>query len=143
MNVVAIQGRITRTPELKQTQTGTSVMSFSVAVDRRFSGGEEKKTDFFDCVAWRNTAEFIARNFSKGQMIAITGHLEVRQWTDKDGNNRKNTEIIVDNSDFCGDKKKDDSGEYQSAPQSATPSPTSVPASAFAELDEDDGDLPF
>ena len=136
MNSVNLIGRICHTPELKYTQTNTPVMSFSLAVDRRYSS-EGKLTDFFTVVAWKHTAEFISRNFSKGQMIAITGHLEVRKWEDKKGNKRSDTEVVTDQADFCGDRKNQEGSEKSNIPAPAS-------ASGFTDLgDEDDGDLPF
>ena len=126
MNIVALTGRITHTPELKQTPSGTAVLSFSIAVDRRFSG-KEKQTDFIDCVAWRTTAEFIARYFIKGDMIAIEGEIQTRNYEDKHGGNkRKAVEVVVSNVSFCGGKKDQTT-------------PTDV---EFEEIGGDD-DLPF
>ena len=108
MNSICIMGRITKAPELKTTTTGTSVLSFTVAVDRNYQKqGEEKQTDFINCVAWRTTAEFIAKYFAKGQMIALTGELQTRSYEDKDGNKRTATEVVASKVSFCGDKKKE------------------------------------
>ena len=105
MNVSVFTGRLTTDPELKKTQNDTSVTSFCVAVDRKYQPqGEEKKTDFIDCVAWRNTAEFITKYFSKGSMIGIEGEIQTRTYTDKEGKNRKVTEVVVNNASFCGSK---------------------------------------
>lgn len=124
MNIVALTGRIAHTPELKQTPSGTAVLSFSIAVDRRFSG-KEKQTDFIDCVAWRTTAEFIARYFSKGDMIAIEGEIQTRQFEDKHGNKRKAVEVVISNVSFCGGKKEQSKQDIE-----------------FEEIGGDD-DLPF
>ena len=107
MNVACITGRLTKDPELNKTGNGNAVLSFYVAVDRSYQKtGEERKTDFIACVAWRQTAEFIARNFSKGQMIAVNGELQTREYEDRNGVKRIATEIMVNNVSFCGDKKK-------------------------------------
>lgn len=143
-------GRLTRDPELRQTQGGTSVVSFTIAVDRDFKGsGGEKETDFIDVVAWRNTAEFVAKYFSKGRLAVVEGRLQIRTWTDNDGNKRKRVEIVADNVYF-GDSKKDagngdsyraDSHGGSSYGSGSAPYPGSD--GNFAEVDEDDGELPF
>ena len=129
LNRIIVMGRLTRDPELRRTNSGTAVASFAVAVDRDFkSQSGEKETDFIDVVAWRNTAEFVSKYFSKGRMAVVEGRLQLRDWTDKDGNKRRNAEVLADNIYF-GDAKRDtDSGAAQ---------PT-----GFTEI-EDDGDLPF
>ena len=142
LNHITIMGRLTRDPELRRTGSGTAVASFTVAVDRDYSGKDsEKKTDFIDCVAWRQTGEFISKYFAKGRMIVVDGRLEMRDWTDKDGNKRRSAEVIVENAYF-GDSKRDT--EQTSAPANygsyATPA---APASDFAMLDGDDLQLPF
>lgn len=101
MNKAILMGRLTKDPELRTTQTGLSVCSFTVAVDRR---GKEKATDFISCVAWRQTAEFISKYFTKGRMIAIVGSIQSRNYTDKNGNNRTAVEVLVDEVSFAGDK---------------------------------------
>ena len=142
------------TPELRRTGSGVAVASFTLAVDRDFAAqGAEKETDFVDIVAWRNTAEFVSRFFTKGRMAVVTGRLQIRNWTDKEGNKRRSAEVVADNVYF-GESKRRDGGD---APRPAAPS-TSAPAhrgsyggydnvpqggSAFSELDDDDGDLPF
>ena len=154
LNKVFIMGRLTRDPELRRTQSGTAVTSFSLAVDRDFkSQSGEKETDFIDVVAWRSTAEFVAKYFSKGRMAVVEGRLQIRDWKDKDGNNRRSAEVIADNIYF-GDSKRDGAGSYDSAPAYGAPgggynAPMggyAAPmggASAFSEIDEEDGDLPF
>ena len=114
LNHITVMGRITRDIELRRTGSGIPVASFTVAVDRDFSGkdGGEKETDFIDCVAWRNTAEFVSKYFAKGRMIVVSGRLQIRGYTDKDGNKRKAAEIVADNCYF-GDSKKDDQGAPQ------------------------------
>ena len=147
LNKVFIMGRLTRDPELRRTQNGTPVTSFSLAVDRDFkSQGGEKETDFIDVVAWRSTAEFVAKYFTKGRMAVVEGRLQIRDWKDKDGNNRRSAEVVADNIYF-GDSKRDGAGSDYSAPAYGAPmggysAPMGGP-SAFAEIDEEDGDLPF
>ena len=115
INNVVLLGRIPAAPELKQTTSGTSVTAFCIAVDRRFQQKDgEKQTDFINCVAWRNTAEFITRYFNKGDMIAVTGEIQTRKFQDKSGNNRVAVEIVVDNASFCGGKN---SGGNDNAPK--------------------------
>ena len=153
LNHIVIMGRLTRDPELRSTQSGVSVASFTVAVDRDFGGrdGGEKQTDFIDCVAWRQTGEFVSKYFHKGSMIVVSGRLQSRKWQDRDGNNRTNWEIQADNVYFGesrgssgGSFSRDDnsySGNYGSndgGRQNSAPAP-----SAFAELDDGDGELPF
>lgn len=105
MNNVVLMGRLTAAPELKQTPSGVSVTTFSVAVDRRYTPkGQDRQTDFLDCVAWRQTAEFITKHFRKGKLIAVQGSVQTRSWQDKQGNKRKAVEIVVDKADFCGDR---------------------------------------
>lgn len=131
LNHITIMGRMVRDPELRQTAQGTSVVSFTLAVDRDYqSGGSEKQTDFIDCVGWRSTAEFINKYFHKGSMAVVSGRLQMRPWTDKHDNKRVSAEVVVDNIYF-GDSKKNTGnaeGNY-TAPE-------------FSEYN-DDGDLPF
>ena len=102
INNVVLMGRLVATPELRNTQTGVAVTSFTIAVERSFArAGEQRQADFIDCVAWRNTAEFISKYFQKGSMIAVTGSIQTRSYDDKNGNKRKATEIIVDQASFC------------------------------------------
>ena len=150
LNKIIIMGRLTRDPELRRTGSGTAVTSFSLAVDRDFkSQSGEKETDFIDVVAWRSTAEFVAKYFTKGRMAVVTGRLQIRNWTDKEGNKRRSAEVVADNVYF-GDSKRDaESGPAPSYGQSggygqsygAAPSP--APASDFAMLEGDDAELPF
>ena len=150
LNKIFIMGRLTRDPELRRTQSGTAVTSFSLAVDRDFkSQSGEKETDFIDVVAWRSTAEFVAKYFTKGRMAIVEGRLQIRPWTDKDGNNRRSAEVVADNIYF-GDSKRDSAGDMggYSAPAYTAPAggysaPVGVGSSGFAEIDEEDGDLPF
>jgi single-strand DNA-binding protein len=150
LNKIFIMGRLTRDPELRRTQSGTAVTSFSLAVDRDFkSQSGEKETDFIDVVAWRSTAEFVAKYFTKGRMAIVEGRLQIRPWTDKDGNNRRSAEVVADNIYF-GDSKRDSAGDMggYSAPAYTAPAggysaPVGGGSSGFAEIDEEDGDLPF
>ena len=114
LNHIVIMGRLTRDPELRRTGSGIAVASFTVAVDRDFGGrdGGDKETDFIDCVAWRHTGEFVSKYFTKGRMIVVSGRLQIRSWTDKDGNKRRTAEVVADNCYF-GDSKRDDQGGYQ------------------------------
>ena len=150
LNKIFIMGRLTRDPELRRTQSGTAVTSFSLAVDRDFkSQSGEKETDFIDVVAWRSTAEFVAKYFTKGRMAIVEGRLQIRPWTDKDGNNRRSAEVVADDIYF-GDSKRDSAGDMggYSAPAYTAPAggysaPVGGGSSGFAEIDEEDGDLPF
>lgn len=130
-------GRLTRDPELRHTQSGTAVASFTLAVDRPFSK-DEKQTDFIDVVVWRQTAEFVSKYFQRGQMCAVSGRLQIRDWTDKDGNKRRSAEVVADNVYFTESKKRDSGGDT-----SNTYDGYQTPTSDFAELEDDDGDLPF
>ena len=159
LNHIVIMGRLVRDPELRRTGSGVAVASFRVAVDRDFvpKDGGERKADFIDCVAWRQTGEFVSKYFTKGRMIIVNGRLEMRDWTDKEGNKRTSAEIVVANAYF-GDNKRDDNGSYNgnnySAPANSYGSapannygsysaPASAPASDFAMLEDDDAQLPF
>ena len=149
LNHITIMGRLTRDPELRRTQGGTAVCAFTVAVDRDYSGkdGADKQTDFIDVVAWRQTAEFVSKYFTKGRMIVASGSLQSRKWTDKNGNSRVSWEVIVNNAYF-GDSKKDGPQTNYGQPAAYAPPPAvgyQQPAygGCFAELNEDDGDLPF
>lgn len=148
MNQIVLMGRLTRDPELRRTQNGTAVASFTLAVDRGYASrdGGERQTDFIDVVAWRNTGEFVSKYFVKGQMAAVTGRLQIRDWTDRDGNKRRSAEVVADNVYFTESKKSREANGFSAAPtrndyDSGYSAP--VPSSDFAELDEDDGDLPF
>ena len=119
LNKIFIMGRLTRDPELRRTQSGTPVTSFSLAVDRDYkTQSGEKETDFIDVVAWRATAEFVAKYFTKGRMAVVEGRLQIRAWQDKEGNNRRSAEVVADNVYF-GDSKRDAAGDnsgYSPAP---------------------------
>ena len=148
LNHITLMGRLVRDPELRRTGSGVAVASFCVAVDRDYQSkdGGERKADFITCVAWRQTGEFISKYFAKGRMIVVDGRLEMRDWTDKEGNKRTTAEVIVDNAYF-GDSKRDgdNSGSYTApaAPAYGGYSAPAAPASDFAMLDDDDAQLPF
>jgi single-strand DNA-binding protein len=139
LNHITIMGRLTRDPELRRTGSGVAVTSFTVACDRDFTDKQsgEKKTDFIDCVAWRQTGEFISKYFSKGRMIVVDGRLEIREWTDKEGHKRRNAEVIVENGYFADSKRDTEETTYGGY---ASPAPAS---SDFALLTDDDAQLPF
>ena len=144
LNHITIMGRLTRDPELRRTQTGVAVCTFTVAVDRDFQSRDaaEKQTDFIDVVAWRQTAEFVSKYFAKGRMIVVDGSLQSRKWQDKSGQNRVSWEVIA-NSIYFGEGKRDSSDSYGSAPvRDYAPAEQSAP-SAFSEIEDDDGLLPF
>ena len=150
LNRIVLMGRLTRDPELRRTQSNLAVTSFTLAVDRDFkSQNGEKETDFIDIVAWRATAEFVSKYFTKGRMAVVEGRLQLRDWTDKDGNKRRSAEVVADNVYF-GDSKRDaEAGGYH-APAYGAPAgggnraPAPVDAhSDFAEIGEEDGELPF
>ena len=155
LNHIVIMGRLVRDPELRRTGSGVAVASFRVAVDRDFvsKDGGERKADFIDCVAWRQTGEFISKYFTKGRMIIVDGRLEMRDWTDKDGNKRTSAEIIVANAYFGDSKRDGDSGSSYGGNNYTAPaapayggntySAPAAPASDFAMLEDDDAQLPF
>ena len=168
LNHIVLMGRLTRDPELRYTQSQIPVASFRIAVDRDFGRGEERQTDFIDIVAWRSTGEFVNKYFRKGSMIAVSGRLQMRDWTDRDGNKRTSAEVVADNVYFGDSARRDGearsdggydrgsgsygggydrqsyggsrqgSGSYGQGQQQSAPAP-----SAFSELDGDDGELPF
>jgi single-strand DNA-binding protein len=161
LNHITIMGRLTRDPELRRTGSGIAVASFTVAVDRDFGGrdGGERETDFIDCVAWRQTGEFVSKYFTKGSMIVVSGRLQIRNWNDKDGNKRRTAEVVADNVYFGESKRNSDGGNYAGnsyggntyggntynapAPSYGGYSAPAAPASDFAMLDDDDAQLPF
>ena len=166
LNHITIMGRLTRDPELRRTGSGIAVASFTLAVDRDFGKNDngERETDFIDCVAWRQTGEFVSKYFTKGRMAVVSGRLQIRNWNDKDGNKRRSAEVVADNVYF-GDSRRDDQpgsssfggnayggnsyGGGYGAPAPAAggfggyAAPTGAPASDFAMLDDDDAQLPF
>ena len=133
LNKIILMGRLTRDPELRHTQSGTSVASFTLAVDRDFKDKQsgEKATDFIDIVAWRNTADFVSSYFSKGRMAVVEGRLQVREWTGTDGSKRRNAEVIADNIYFADSKRED---TQRNAP---------LPSEQMTEVEDDNGELPF
>lgn len=139
LNHITIMGRLTREPELRRTQSGTAVASFTLAVDRDYAGKDsgEKETDFIECVAWRQTGEFVSKYFTKGRMAVVSGRLQIRKWTDKDGNKRNTAEVVADNVYFGDSKKESESGYTGFVPNSA------VPQETFTALDGEDESLPF
>ncbi|MBR5529476.1 MAG: single-stranded DNA-binding protein [Oscillospiraceae bacterium] len=149
LNHITIMGRLVREPELRRTGSGVAVTSFTLAVDRDFGKNEngEKETDFIDCVAWRQTGEFVAKYFAKGRMAVVSGRLQIRPWTDKDGNKRRTAEVVADNVYFGDSKREGESTGNFSAPAAGGfggySAPAATPASDFAMLDDDDAQLPF
>ena len=160
LNHITIMGRLTRDPELRRTGSGVAVASFTVAVDRDFSGrdGGERETDFIDCVAWRQTGEFVSKYFTKGSMIVVSGRLQIRNWTDKEGNKRRSAEVVADNCYFGESKRNSEGNAYGGntyggnsygggysapAPSYGGYSAPAAPASDFAMLEDDDAQLPF
>lgn len=140
LNVVIIMGRLTAQPEIKTTNSGITVCSFSVAVERSYQSGDEKQTDFINCVAWRNTAEFISKYFDKGQMIAIKGTLQQNTYTDKTGIKRATYEVIVNTADFCGNKQQNN-GKNDNSEKNINYG--NVDISEFEDISSSSGDLPF
>lgn len=140
LNQIVIMGRLTRDPELRHTNSGVSVASFSIAVDRDFKAeGGERETDFVDIVAWRNTAEFVSKYFTKGRMVVASGRLQMRKWTDKEGNNRTSYEVVADNVYF-GDSKREESNVTNYPATHSAPVPDQ--AQSFENLDDSE-ELPF
>ncbi len=143
INSVIIMGRLTYDPELRTTPNGISVVRFQVACDRNFSkSGEERKADFIDVTAWRQTAEFVSRYFRKGSMIAVEGSIQTDNFTDKDGNKRKSVQVVANNVSFCGSKAESGTTSNPVFSQPA-PSYASADNSDFEEISDDDDDLPF
>ena len=143
LNHIVIMGRLTRDPELRRTGSGVAVAGFTVAVDRDF-GKEEKETDFIDCVAWRGTGEFVSKYFTKGSMIVVSGRLQIRSWTDKDGYKRRTAEVVADNVYFGGSKRSSDGNGNQVSSSGGDYAPSGFPAQgSFAELEDDGAQLPF
>ena len=143
INSVIIMGRLTYDPELRTTPNGISVVRFQVAWDINFSrSGEDKKTDFIDVTAWRQTAEFVSRYFRKGSMIAVEGSIQTDNFTDKDGNKRKSVQVVANNVSFCGSKAESGTTSNPVFSQPA-PSYASADNSDFEEISDDDDDLPF
>ncbi len=146
INTVALMGRLTYDPELRSTPSGVSVIRFQVACDRNYQkAGTERQADFIDCVAWRQTAEFISRYFHKGSMIAVEGSIQTQNYTDKNGNQRKSVEVVANNVSFCG-SRSDNEGAAPAPQQNyeqPAPSYSSAQSSDFEEIIDDEDDLPF
>ncbi len=154
LNHITIMGRLVRDPELRRTGSGTAVASFTLAVDRDYApkDGGERETDFIECVAWRQTGEFVSKYFTKGRMAVVSGRLQIRGWTDKDGNKRRTAEIVADNVYF-GDSKRDSDGNgihggntYGNASAGSYTgytAPASNPVSDYSIMDDGGADLPF
>lgn len=145
LNRIILMGRLTKDPELRTTRSGATVASFSLAVDRDFKDKStgEKTTDFIDCIAWRNTAEFVSRYFSKGRMAVVVGSLQIRAWEDKDGNKRRTAEVIAESVYFGDSKREGDGGQTYTAPSSGSYQPQSQSGGGYDDLADDDGELPF
>ena len=160
LNHITIMGRMTRDPELRRTGNGTAVASFTLAVDRDFSGkdSKEKETDFIECVAWRNTAEFVSKYFSKGRMAVVSGRLQVRKWKNKEGENRYTTEVLAENVYFADSKKEASSdnsagasggygnsynGGYDGGYNAPEYPEYPAPGNDYPVMDIDDAQLPF
>lgn len=140
LNHITIMGRLTANPELRRTNSGVAVTSFTLAVDRDFKNNNgEKETDFIECVSWKNTAEFVNTYFAKGSMAVVSGRLQIRSWTDKDGNKRKTAEVVADSVYFG--EGKNDKGNQNNA-YTGFVKAENVPNN-FTTIDEPDSDLPF
>lgn len=136
LNEIILMGRLTRDPELRHTQSGTKVAAFTLAVDRDYKDASgEKETDFIDIVAWRGTAEFVSKYFTKGRMAVVKGRLQIRDWTDKDNNKRRSAEVVAESVYFADSKRTDAAPEYGTTP--------GTHGADFAEIGEEDGELPF
>ena len=154
LNHIVLMGRLTRDPELRYTGSNIPVASFRIAVDRDFGRGEngERQTDFIDVVAWRQTGEFVSKYFTKGSMAVVSGRLQMRDWTDRDGNKRTSAEVVADNVYFGDSKRRDDGGEpparsnsysNRSSSQDSYGQSSAPSRGAFEDLSDDDGELPF
>ncbi len=143
LNTAIIMGRLTADPELRKTTSGLSVTSFTVAVERNYKSGEERQADFINVVAWRGTADFVSTYFKKGQMIAVQGSIQTRNYEDKNGNKRTAVEIVADNVSFCG-SKAESGNTYGAARQEASAvSYQSADAGSFSVLPDDNQGFPF
>lgn len=147
LNRIVIMGRMTRDPELRRLPSGVAVVSFTLAVDRDFKNKEtgERETDFIDTVCYRSTAEFVSKYFTKGRMSVVEGRLQIRNWTDKEGNKRRSAEVVADNVYFGDAKREGGSGSYSAPASNGGTYSAAAPAAGeqYAELSEDDGELPF
>lgn len=140
LNRVELMGRLVRDPEIKSTRAGVPVANFTLAVERDFQNGGEKQTDFIDCIAWRHTAEFVSKYFQKGSLAVLAGRLEINQYTDREGNNRKSTSVNVDSIYLAGSKK---TGEAAPSGRTAAPAKKETASDTFEDLTDDESDLPF
>ena len=146
LNHITIMGRLTRDPELRMTQSQTQVVSFTLAVDRDFGGrdGSERQTDFIDCVAWRQTAEFVSKYFQKGRMAVVSGRLQSRKWETREGEKRTSWEVVADNVYFGDSRRDGDSNESRTYTRDyEAPKSSPKASSPFEDLGGDDGELPF
>ena len=158
LNKAILMGRLTRDPERRYTQNNTPVATFTLAIDRSYSRGQERQTDFIDIVAWRRTAEFVSQWFTKGMMAVVVGSIQSRRWQDKNGNNRTSIEVVADEVQFGESKRSreangnagyQDNGyqggysEMQSAPRSVPNFDLPTGGSDFSEISDDDGEVPF
>ena len=156
LNHITVMGRLTRDPEMRTTQSGVTVTSFTLACERDFGGrdGADKQTDFIDCVAWRQTGEFVSKYFTKGRMAVVSGRLQSRKWETKEGEKRTSWEVVVDNAYFGDSRRDSDSGRdsysgnsysssYSHNSYDAGKSSAPAPSNTFVELDDGDGELPF
>lgn len=143
LNHITIMGRLTKDVELRRTNTGTAVASFTIACDRDFAPqGQEKETDFIECVAWKGTAEFVSKHFSKGKMAVVAGRLQIRKWNDKDGNKRSTAEVVVDNMYFGEKKAEAEDRPYMGGGRKANDSEMAQ-MNQFMPLAGEDLELPF
>ena len=142
LNQIVLMGRLTRAPEIRYTDACVPVASFTLAVERDYGKKDERQTDFIDIVAWRNTAEFVSKYFTKGQLVAVTGRLQIRDWTDADGHKRRNAEVVADRVYFAEGKRDRDQRNDDSAGYSAPPAEYNDPP-RFEDYNEDDGNAPF
>jgi len=143
MNKATLMGRLTADPELRHTANNTAVTSFTLAVNRRFSKDRDAEADFIDIVAWSATAEFVAKYFKKGLQVAVCGRIQNRSWKDKDGNNRRTTEIIADEVFFADSKRADSGAPSYSERPAADAAPIPAYENAFKEVSGDEDELPF
>lgn len=147
LNKIFLMGRLTRDPELRKTSAGVSVCSFSIAVDRDYKKGGEKETDFIDIVAWRSTADFVSKYFTKGRMAVVEGRLQIRDWVDKEKNKRRSAEVIADNVYFGDSKPKDDSGDDGDVPfyggYPGSDEGFGVPPGFTPNFGAEEGELPY
>lgn len=144
LNQTILMGRLTRDPELRRTQSGTAVTSFTLAVERDYSGdGSEKQTDFIDIVAWRSTAEFAAKYFTKGKQVAVSGRLQTRTWSDKDGNKRKTVEVVAEHVYFADGAGSSNGSKPDNQPVATFSQPTGGYQNQMQFAEVDDADLPF